>query len=287
MSILSGSVQYTTDGETFVNASEPHVLVEQVQSAYTIGGTDGQGYAVVGAWQILNESAQASGVAVSGDGGASFSIIDIANDNPARFGAFPDASNFFLTFGTFPNTSSVGQPITRNIHVHSHGLNGCSIHRQRKHKAAPSDSGAWLAQIMRTTDGGVTWDLMFNDDTFYFNQIACPSTSVCFAVGENDSAAFVYRTQDAGETWDIVLNSPGMSLMAVEALSETEVYIGGGVTGGFSMVGSTFYTSDAGATWNQTQIPDVYIMALSFPDADHGFATALNVEQQSSVLIYA
>jgi photosystem II stability/assembly factor-like uncharacterized protein len=121
------------------------------------------------------------------------------------------------------------------------------------------------------------------------SQIACPTTGVCFAVGENDSEAFVYRSMDGGETWSNVLPSQyasGLSLMAVEALSETEVYVGGGVFGSFGVTGSVLYSSDSGTTWTLESIPNNYINALSFPTSENGAATSINTDQQSGILIY-
>lgn len=93
--------------------------------------------------------------------------------------------------------------------------------------------------------------------SFYFNQISCPSINVCYAVGENDAAAFAYKTADGGNTWDLIFEGEGLSLMSVAALSESEVYLGGGVMS-FPVVGYSIYSADGGNTWGQQQIPDKY-----------------------------
>ena len=170
VSLLSGSVQYTDDGTNFKNASEKNVAVEAAQSAYAIAGTDGNGYAVVGQWNIFNVTNPVNGLAASQDGGASWTLIDVKCD-PAistRYAAFPSVSTWFVTLGTFPNTSSVSgaAAITRNIHLHADGKYA-QLHFNEKSAAtpSPSDDPAWWAQIMRTTDGGETFDVVFNNET--------------------------------------------------------------------------------------------------------------------------
>ena len=120
----------------------------------------------------------------------------------------------------------------------------------------------------------------------YFNQISCPTTATCFAVGENDVGALIYRSVDGGESWTEVYYEAGLSLMAVTALSTSEIWVGGGVQDGIT-VGHALHSLDGGQTWDTTLIQDNYISAFSFPDPEHGFAVSLNTMQQSGVLTYS
>jgi hypothetical protein len=53
--------------------------------------------------------------------------------------------------------------------------------------------GSWKAQIVKTTDGGKTWkSVFFQNNTFYFNQIACGSELSCVAIGEADTRSFPF-----------------------------------------------------------------------------------------------
>ena len=70
-----------------------------------------------------------------------------------------------------------------------------------------TDESGWWGTISKTTDGGQTWETVFQSaptDTYYFNSIACSSETHCVAVAEganyvDDCKAFV--TFDGGETW--------------------------------------------------------------------------------------
>jgi len=294
VSLLSTSVQFSTDGKTFKNASETGVAVETTQWITTIDGVEG-GYAVVGNWQLFGVNATLSGVAVSANGGASFKIIPTPSEIEARYGSFVSSSNWFVTTGQWPNNSLShrgGHEFSRHIHWHSwnEGTN-FSIHHDQVHQddfdvESDDPPQGWFGEIWRTTDGGETFDLVYSNDTFYFNQISCGSEDVCYAAAENDDGAFVFKTSDGGDTWDVILNQPGLSIMAIEALSEEEVWVGGGILN-FPVVGHAFHSTDGGATFTNTVIADNYISSFSFPDDVHGFATSLNTMQQSGILIYA
>lgn len=119
-----------------------------------------------------------------------------------------------------------------------------------------------------------------------FNQITCPSVKVCFAVAENDNAGFAYRTLDGGETWEEILVAQGVSMMSAKALNEQEVYLGGGSLSQSGIGGKIYYSNDSGNTFTETDLNGYYLTSFAFPDAKHGFATAMNTEQTCNVLIY-
>lgn len=202
-----------------------------------------------------------------------------------RYASFPSPSTWFVTLGTFPNTSSVAgaAAITRNIHLHADGQYA-ALHFNEK-TPVPSDDPAWWGQIMATRNSGESFDVVFSNETFYFNQISCPSINVCYAVGENDDAAYAYKTSDSGATWNLIFEGEGLSLMSVFAVSETEVYLGGGVMQ-FPVIGYAIYSADGGESFESTQIPDNYLSSMSFPTPSTGFATSLNTEQQSGIVTF-
>jgi len=160
------------------------------------------------------------------------------------------------------------------------------MHLETGHVDLPTTT-PWAAAIFRSTDGFNTWQQVFSNDTYYMNQISCPSENVCFAVGENDDNGFGLRTTDGGDTWETILTAPGVSMMAAHALSETEFYFGGGVIGQTGVTGSIYHSTDAGATVTLDTLDGYYLTGMSFVDTNHGWATAIDSMQQSNVLIYA
>ena len=86
-----------------------------------------------------------------------------------------------------------------------------------------TEETGWWGTISKTTDGGQTWETVFQSaptDTYYFNSIACSSEVHCVAVTEgadsvDDCKAFV--TFDGGDTWtnalEGVVPSDSVSLM--------------------------------------------------------------------------
>jgi len=198
---------------------------------------------------------------------------------------FPSTSVGFVSAGTWPpNKKTHGTWLTRNIHLHTSVDAEQYMHLEQPEES--EDSG-WAAAIFRSTDGFQTWTKVFSADTFYFNQISCASEQVCFAVGENDDSAFGYRSTDGGNTWSVVLTAPGVSLMSAKALSEQEVFLGGGIMGSFGVNGTVYHSTDGGNTFDTTYLPGYYLTGMSFVSSNNGWASAIDSEQQSNVLIYA
>jgi len=131
------------------------------------------------------------------------------------------------------------------------------------------------AEVMKTINGGKTWHNMFFKRGFYFNQIGCGSEDVCVAVGESgafDSSVpgiHVLTTQDGGHTWNetLYVKGAGLSLQAVQFLSETEVWVAGGI----GIAGIFYYSSDGGVSWVESKFPGfVLITDLAFPANGNG-----------------
>jgi photosystem II stability/assembly factor-like uncharacterized protein len=176
------------------------------------------------------------------------------------------------------------QQISSRVHLHYNNLHS-SLHFDQGRENL--DAAGWSAAIFRSNDGYGTWEQVFSNDTFYFNQISCPSEQVCFAAAENDDVGFGFVTLDGGNTWSEVLTEPGVSMMAAVAISETEAYIGGGVIAQTGIEGRLYHTTDGGATFTTEKLPGYYFTSISFPDAQHGFATVMNQESTCNVLLYA
>jgi len=92
----------------------------------------------------------------------------------------------------------------------------------------------WKAQIVKSTDGGVTWkSLFFDEGNFYFNQIDCADTDHCCAVGEADQSALpgirIYCTEDGTTFNQVYFNGDAdFSIMAIQSISLLEWWASGG-----------------------------------------------------------
>jgi len=249
-----------------------------------------------------------NGVAVSTDSGATFVFINISTlKTESRYGAFPSAKVWYISAGEWPDNDDgdTNDRITNNQKNNNHKKSfqltkritvGGDKHSQysvtmNERNGDIIDNG-WKAQIVKTTDGGVTWtSLFFDEGNFYFNQITCPSEDHCCAAGEGDQTSNepgirFWCTIDGGNTWQNSFfdPNPNLSVMAIQYISENEFWAGGGDFKGF--VGYLWHTVDGGVAWEFETLKDVYIQDLTFPDATVGYATAFNVMSQSSFLTY-
>lgn len=204
LGILSGANQYLINS-SFTNSSEPGVSVQQTQDAQIINGVEGA-YAVTGQFTFFSSKEPINGVALSYDNGATFTFSSVgSNPNiPARYASFPSSTVGFVAGGTWPTSKkSYGKYLTRNIHLHHNREEKESyMHIEFDHDdeagedGVPPYNGTWAASIFRSVDGFQTWEEVYQNDTFYFNQIACPSENVCFAAAENDDFGYGFRTTD-------------------------------------------------------------------------------------------
>jgi hypothetical protein len=92
-----------------------------------------------------------------------------------------------------------------------------------------------------TTDGGRTWNVV-DSDTFILSAVSCPSATVCTAVGDADSAAYIAASSDGGASWAAQVQTP-FDLDSISCASTLNcVAVGAGVE----------VTSDGGNTWTST-----------------------------------
>ena len=123
------------------------------------------------------------------------------------------------------------------------------------------------AVMMKTTDGGQTWNqvLFATDANLFvnrFNFVNVVDQNTLFTAMEWTNK--LYRTMDGGATWDtIVCDSVGQIVdFHFESADSGQV---------LSSLGQLFYTNDAGATWNLAYSaewglygPSVYFYSLNF-----------------------
>lgn len=243
-----GASQYSTDGKTFqrsvVNGAE--VDYQQSQNVALIDGTS-LSFGIPGLYSLNNQTA-APGVMITQDGGATFDFSPLNSDPnvPARYAAFPNAKVGFVVSGRWPENAQVDVgsrfDLTERFHVNLH--NGeVSLRQTRQHRVDATEEG-YVATVHRSIDGFQTWQEVFSNNTYYFNEISCPSASVCYAVAENLNNSFVLKTTDGGDSWNEIMALAGSNLVACEAPTEEEVWVGGGSMSLKGFNGTVFQSVD-------------------------------------------
>jgi len=239
-----------------------------------------------------------NGVVVSTNGGVDFTFYPATPvlTTEARYGAFPSATTWYLSAGTWPSDTEVTQPrLSERIGLHMDVLSAEYKAKMIKHTKPRIDTASndtYVAQIVKTTDGGKTWTSVYQvTGKFYFNQIDCATENICFAVAEADdgpaAGSYIFRTTDGGASWDQVHSNAGaqFSLMAVKMLSTTEIWAAGGDMSSFT--GQFMHSTDGGNTWTIDTLAGAYGNALSFVDASHGWSTVFLQTDVSSYAVFA
>lgn len=122
--------------------------------------------------------------------------------------------------------------------------------------------------VLRTTDGGITWEKQYIEDTHLISDLSFINDSVGFAVYVKG----VYKTQDRGLNWqklDFDDDANGLRLLTVFFLNENVGWVGG-----FNK--HIFKTTDGGNSWLMQQsgsspfdIPSC-VIEISFKDSLNG-----------------
>jgi photosystem II stability/assembly factor-like uncharacterized protein len=212
------------------------------------------------------------------DNGEKYTRIQIpdtvmnSTDFLARYGTFPSKDVWYITAGTFANSAT---PLQKSKHF--------TIDEKTatvSFDVDESNSSPFSAGIVKTTDGGTTWELVYkNDNTgdnIYPNGIDCISETNCVAVLEGESARIIV-TRDGGKTWKETMHDddPKSSLMAVSMISEKEVWAAGGHPAFPKFEGRFWHSLDGGETWKKEAFPGTYIVSLDMNGAKGGYAVAL------------
>ncbi len=205
-------------------------------------------------------------------------------------GAFPSEDVWYLAAGGWPVSKTVGQvQLTDRIFV-DETTGAFSFRNESLASAKGLGKSGNSAEILKTTDGGLTFTSVFTDvGSFYFNGIHCASEDVCMVVAEGNGAGTVYGTQNGGETWEILLkdtDGEGVGLFQVRMISELEAWAVGGNLVRVGFEARFHHTVDGGATWTVDTVPQVYATSLTMPSSNVGYATGLTPDSQSSLLAF-
>lgn len=225
-----------------------------------------------------------NGVAVSNDGGVTFSYFDIGTDwstYVARYSAFPSATTWYVAQGTWGSTTAKAMRNPANI---TKAWEYNAQLRQSSHAGgltygSNTKADFVVGAISKTTDGGKTFHEVYNTKgKYYFNEIDCSSTEICMAVAEDSFNAIVLRTEDGGKTWveKLSLSDPKMaSLAGCKMLSDSEAWVSGGTFNG-GLIGWFYHTLDGGNSWEPLQtLPKGYSLDLSFSGST-GYSPAMS-----------
>jgi hypothetical protein len=231
-----------------------------------------------------------NGVAVSSDGGVSWSFFDTGlsiDHYPARYAAFPSDTTWYVGSGIWSSSPVRSKVSATDRNTTSFDINNrvtVSKTDGAHFRQATASNYHWGA-ISKTTDGGKTFKKVYDTTDYYFNEIDCSTTNICMAVAENGESAIVVRTDNGGMTWDTVMSvssKNGENLMGCKMLSDTEAWVSGGTFEG-GMVGHYYHTVDSGKTWDMQSLQGGYSVDLSFSDGT-GYSPAMT-ERYSGVAV--
>ena len=121
---------------------------------------------------------------------------------------------------------------------------------------------------MKTTDGGVNWNMQNSGTTK--NLYAIDFSSALNGIAVGDTGAFL-RTINGGATWTPIFVSSTISFRNVYFFNSNIGFVTGSISG---VSGHIFKTTDSGATWNPLNINSGNgIYGLTFTSADVGYCS--------------
>jgi photosystem II stability/assembly factor-like uncharacterized protein len=144
-----------------------------------------------------------------------------------------------------------------------------------------SENHAWLASdigLLRSDDGGVTWNLNFGEGE---NMTVVEAVNDNFIIaGSTDyETQLLYRSTDGGTTWTTIASFPDTEMHALEIqmINEDTGYIFSTLCIGIASCNSpergVWRTTDQGTTWQAYEFPPSagYIRAMHFINANEGW----------------
>jgi photosystem II stability/assembly factor-like uncharacterized protein len=128
--------------------------------------------------------------------------------------------------------------------------------------------------ILKTTDGGNTWNKLSYTDTegIYLSSVFFTDANTGYIAGEVEypESPFVLKTADGGETWTTIqLPANSCYPRSVYFATPSKGYVA-------DRCGNIFYSADAGVTWtadSSNTWNDLY--CVFFPDSTAGYAVGL------------
>lgn len=246
------------------------------------------------------------GVAISAKASENFTTIEVDGSlliSPyIRYGSVPTADTLYVTAGEWAQDSAARaahraantRPLTPRLTVAADGR--LAAVAPAAAQRAPSGASTWQegdpwCQVLKSTDGGATWAMVYNDTTsgLYPNDISCWDANTCAFVKDGtgtETESVIVTTTDGGESWTefSVPSGPGNTLMPVRMVGPTEVWAAGGSN---ADTGEMWHTTDL-VNWDKistTLQEAAFLTAFAiFPSGEGCYATGMLVSQVCSVL---
>lgn len=121
--------------------------------------------------------------------------------------------------------------------------------------------------IMRSSDGGESWENQIIDDNYTLEDICFPSALLGYCVGSSATGGVILKTVDGGTSWTVITPAvPSVDgLKSVDFMNEDC-----GVSVGSA--GEIVYTTDGGASWTEkTGFGSTGLSRVRFGDTDRGW----------------
>lgn len=127
--------------------------------------------------------------------------------------------------------------------------------------------------ILKTSNSGTSWNTLISGTTVQLDDVSFVNNNIGYVGG---SGKIVLKTMDGGDTWKNISEDSDMEVFevsSIHALTEDEVYIGGGFLGGGLGFGGVAKTLNGDTSW---YFPDPNMMVsgvvdMSFPGNKRGF----------------
>lgn len=136
--------------------------------------------------------------------------------------------------------------------------------------------------IIRTTDGGDTWNSIPSNTTNTLLKIIFVNDSIGYAVGENGT---ILKTNDIGQNWTNIGITTNLNLLSLSFINKDTGWVAGGILDPnifcpYGNKGILLKTVNGGANWMADSSYDKTLASVCFIDKDTGYI-ALNSENGS------
>ncbi|KAH3758824.1 hypothetical protein Pelo_9343 [Pelomyxa schiedti] len=284
--LVEMSSMYTHDaGYTWTETNDNN-FIASYQDCEPVPNNDDM-FVMAGFWDhVVLPHEYGYGAAISTNGGVDFVHYDWGIDTEARYISFASTYVGWISGGMWPET-----PEDSKYHLRPemhHGITKDADGNFHQEFVNTGKLGAGYTGILaKTTDGGKTWVMQYNDTTStrYFNGIHAASEKDVWVVGEGDDGAWITHTGDGGLTWEDQLFVDGGSMMTVKCFDNLECWVGGKAAG-HGMDGGLWHTTDGGLSWHLTEMQGYYISYIDLLDRDHIYASAFDTVGVSALLEY-
>jgi photosystem II stability/assembly factor-like uncharacterized protein len=290
------------DGETFYNSKIASIIVGQDLKAIRNNATDPSQAALAFVANVLSTGKDA--IYFTTNGGESFAPVALPEDlhalAGARYGAYPSANTWYVTAGTWPtsrktlaaDTLNHCLRVTEKFCQPAADLSAADVRAFNQRRTG--HNGGYVGAIAKTTNMGKSWEIVYETNELYFNDISCSDIATCVAVGESASSSGIYRTVNGGKTWDQVFEQQSSimsSLFKIRFLADGKTaYAIGGNADAKTVNGIIYVSRDGGASWKiDHKEPGVgMFVGLSMSDdGTFGGAIGITMDQTSLIMKYS